>query len=230
MGITFIYFHIGIYLTVSMAVASVSVILTVLVMKLHHCAPQQKRVPKWIRIVVLGILAKLVRCDCTSGVRTLKVEFEIKKHKSMLRDKMKERQKDTTTKLFSNIEIKEDIDESDATLSDNDVTGNTPKTGSGHNYFTDVQKSLNVPEQSSSNDNSDSIIQKTTSEILKYLKYLVAKSDDTDAEEDIISEWKQVALVVDRLMFWTFLLITIVSTLVILVFVPVSAYDTSSGL
>jgi hypothetical protein len=199
-------------------------------MKLHHCAPQQKRVPKWIRIVVLGILAKLVRCDCTSGVRTLKVEFEIKKHKSMLRDKMKERQKDTTTKLFSNIEIKEDIDESDATLSDNVVTGNTPKTGSGHNYFTDVQKSLNVPEQSSFNDNSDSIIQKTTSEILKYLKYLVAKSDDTDAEEDIISEWKQVALVVDRLMFWTFLLITIVSTLVILVFVPVSAYDTSSGL
>jgi hypothetical protein len=84
-----------------------------------------------------------------------------------------------------------------------------------------------VPEQSSFNDNSDSIIQKTTSEILKYLKYLVAKSDDTDAEEDIISEWKQVALVVDRLMFWTFLLITIVSTLVILVFVPVSAYDTS---
>ena len=87
-----------------------------------------------------------------------------------------------------------------------------------------------MPEQSSSNDNSDSIIQKTTSEILKYLKYLVAKSDDTDAEEDIISEWKQVALVVDRLMFWTFLLITIVSTLVILVFVPVSAYDNFSGL
>jgi nicotinic acetylcholine receptor len=49
-------------------------------------------------------------------------------------------------------------------------------------------------------------------------------------EEDIISEWKQVALVVDRLMFWTFLLITIVSTLVILVFVPVSAYDNFSGL
>jgi hypothetical protein len=46
----------------------------------------------------------------------------------MLRDKMKERQKDTTTKLFSNIEIKEDIDESDATLNDNDVTGNTPNS------------------------------------------------------------------------------------------------------
>jgi hypothetical protein len=59
-----------------MAVASVSVILTVLVMKLHHCAPQQKRVPKWVRIVVLRILAKLVRCDCTSGVRALKVELQ----------------------------------------------------------------------------------------------------------------------------------------------------------
>lgn len=213
-----------------MAVASVSVILTVLVMKLHHCAPQQKRVPKWVRIVVLGILAKIVRCNCVSGVRSLKGEFEIRKQKSTLRDKMKGRQKDTTTKLFSNIEIRDDMEDSDATLSDNDVTGNTPKTGSGNNYFTDVQKSLNLPEQSSSNDNSDSIVKKTTAEILKYLKYLVAKSDDTDAEDDIVSEWKQVALVVDRLMFWTFLLITILSTLVILVFVPVSAYGNFSGL
>ena len=56
----------GIYLTVSKAAASVAVIITVLIMKLHHCSPKQWRVPKWVRIMVLGILAML--CAVTVSV------------------------------------------------------------------------------------------------------------------------------------------------------------------
>ncbi|KAK3098547.1 hypothetical protein FSP39_020530 [Pinctada imbricata] len=70
---------IGIYLTVSMASASVSVVLTVLVLKLHHCSPKQTRVPGIIRVAVLGILAKLVRCSCKGGVKSIKRVYKTRR-------------------------------------------------------------------------------------------------------------------------------------------------------
>ncbi|CAG2232960.1 CHRNN [Mytilus edulis] len=221
---------IGIYLTMSMALASVAVILTVLVMKLHHCSPQQKRVPKWVRIIVLGILAKIVRCNCITGIKSFQREVQIKKQKASLRHQIEDRDFETSTKLFTDIDTKQVVHGSNETLSDHELSDHTPITGNGLDYFSDVRKSVNLSEPGSSSEPKDTILHKTTSEILKYMKYLVSKSDDNDVEEDIVSEWKQVALVVDRLLFWTFLLITIFSTLIILVFVPLSAYTEFSGL
>lgn len=214
----------GIYLTVSMAVASVAVILTVLVMKLHHCSPKQKRVPKWVRIVVLGILAKIVRCNCVTGVRSIKREYQIRKQKLYL--KQHEQQHAARCKLLRDNETKE-VRISNETLSDNEVSEDSPFHG--YSYSTDVRKSVGSAHNSSTGHESNSVLYNTVSEILKYLKYLVIKSDDNDAEDDIISEWKQVALVVDRLLFWSFLLITMVSTLVILVLVPVAAHSEIKG-
>ena len=67
-------------------------------------------------------------------------------------------------------------------------------------------------------------------EILKYLKFMVAKSDAEDAETDVVDEWKQVALVVDRLFFWLFLLLTIFSTIILLVIVPAFKYISDEGI
>ncbi|CAI9719259.1 neuronal acetylcholine receptor subunit beta-4-like [Octopus vulgaris] len=55
---------IGIYLTVSMAMSSVSVVLSVMVMKLHHCVPNQREVPPWVRRFVLKGLSSFLRCRC----------------------------------------------------------------------------------------------------------------------------------------------------------------------
>ncbi|XP_076443609.1 uncharacterized protein LOC143282052 [Babylonia areolata] len=54
---------IGIYLTVTMAMTSLSIILTVFVLQLHHVGPHQKRVPRWMWTLVLDILAPIV-CLC----------------------------------------------------------------------------------------------------------------------------------------------------------------------
>ncbi|CAD5125815.1 unnamed protein product [Dimorphilus gyrociliatus] len=47
-----------------MAVTSISVILTVAVLKLHHCGPKQRPVPEWVRTFVLYRLARLLGCKC----------------------------------------------------------------------------------------------------------------------------------------------------------------------
>ena len=39
-----------IYLTMSMSMSSLSVIVTVLVEKLHFCVPDQKPLPKWAKV------------------------------------------------------------------------------------------------------------------------------------------------------------------------------------
>ena len=66
--------------------------------------------------------------------------------------------------------------------------------------------------------------------ILGYIKSIVVRNEDGDEEEEVIDEWKQVALVVDRLLFWIFLFITLFSTIVILVIVPSTSYSLSGGI
>ncbi|KAH9523935.1 Neuronal acetylcholine receptor subunit alpha-10, partial [Bulinus truncatus] len=51
---------IGIYLTVTMGMTSLSIILTVFVLQLHHVGPHKKRVPPWLKSLVFGCFARLV--------------------------------------------------------------------------------------------------------------------------------------------------------------------------
>lgn len=53
----------GIYLTVTMGMTSLSIILTVFVLQLHHVGPHKRRVPRWLRSLVFDLLARLV-CMC----------------------------------------------------------------------------------------------------------------------------------------------------------------------
>ncbi|CAL1529682.1 unnamed protein product [Lymnaea stagnalis] len=51
---------IGIYLTVTMGMTSLSIILTVFVLQLHHVGPHKRRVPRWLKSLVFGLFARLV--------------------------------------------------------------------------------------------------------------------------------------------------------------------------
>ncbi|CAH1795983.1 unnamed protein product [Owenia fusiformis] len=51
---------IGIYLTTTMAMTSLSIVLTVFVLQLHHVGPQQRPVPRWMRCIVFDVIARLL--------------------------------------------------------------------------------------------------------------------------------------------------------------------------
>ena len=229
-------FFSGIYLTVSMAVASVSVILTVLVLKLHHCAPNQKHIPSWVRHYVLGFLARVVRCSCVSA----KVQY-IQARKTRKR---------TSDSGFTDTEASTKLINDVESLTRNhlkiDTISGSFKRNCNHtsSFINDIRGSkmnLDVRDNSMSNRSSfteedlnlntrKDIRSGSMDEILKYLKLMVAKSDAEDAETDIVDEWKQVALVVDRLFFWMFLLLTIFSTIILLVIVPAFKYISDEGI
>ena len=219
-----------------MAVASVSVILTVLVLKLHHCAPNQKRVPSWVRHYVLGFLARFVRCSCVSA----RIQYI---HARKVRKKTKDNgvaDSEASTKLLNEVESLTRNHLKIDTISGS-FKNNYNRTSSIINNVSDSKINLNFKDGTLSNRSSCADVDShvTTNrengsnvmgEILKYLKFMMQKSDAEDDETDIVDEWKQVALVVDRLFFWLFLLLTIFSTLVLLVVVPAFKYITDEGI
>lgn len=95
---------------------------------------------------------------------------------------------------------------------------------SATNRPTAAARLIHEHRQSGSSDpNLHYLLQKRISsldEIIKCLKIMVVKSDEDDVEGDIVDEWKQVALVVDRTMFWVFFLITFIATIVVLGILP----------
>lgn len=218
---------IGIYLTVSMAVASVSVILTVVVLKLHHCSPNQKKIPPWVRHYVLGYLARIVRCSCIHS------KCPIPNRRSTSASDADIDMKDLQTKLLRQMETVT-LNNGNNRLNVDNISrlhlGNHLKNSS----MNDMNSSrVNLDFKDISVSNRSSMIEEdlvsgsrkdrgftTMEDILKYLKVLVVKSDAEDAEHEVVDEWKQVALVVDRLFFWMFLLITVLSSVIILVIVP----------
>ena len=53
------------------------------------------------------------------------------------------------------------------------------------------------------------------------MKLMVSKRDVDDCELEIINEWQQVAAVMDRMLFWLFLVTTIVATFVMMLLIPI---------
>ena len=175
-----------------MAVTSISVILTVCVLKLHHCGPHQKQVPGCIRWFVLKFLARVVNCQCHAPVN--KKGRHWSNRKKVPRNSSNENA-ELCLRLVNECNM---IKPSPVAEFRNKIHVNTTTMENNPDL-----RRLTVME-----------------EILKYLKIMVAKRDDDDSEIEIVNEWRQVAQVIDRFLFWLFLMTTIVATMVMMVFIP----------
>lgn len=61
-----------------------------------------------------------------------------------------------------------------------------------------------------------------TEEILRRLHLLLVKEENREKESFAVREWQEAAEVLDRFMFWIFIFFTLLTTLVLLWFVPLS--------
>lgn len=57
-------------------------------------------------------------------------------------------------------------------------------------------------------------------EILRSLRYIVQRQEQEDHRIRVVNEWRQIALVIDRILFWIFFIVTVMSSLSFLVIVP----------
>jgi hypothetical protein len=85
------------------------------------------------------------------------------------------------------------------------------------------QKSHSLTLSSQINSNSYSHYELFNSNMYlleRHLKHLVTKQKHEEDRNEIINEWKLMALIMDRLLFWLFTSLTILSTIVCLIIIP----------
>ena len=209
-----------------MAVTSISVILTVCVLKLHHCGPHQAEIPKWMRCIILRGIGSIVGCSCASKMTNRNRRLGKKHHHSSSAHKV---DRNSTGGIAG------DTDVCLRLVTEMNARKHSPVAEFRHLHRPpqSVPPVNNYHNDSINNDyanhitttNLDSVAAdlkrlSVMEEILKYLKIMVAKRDEDDIENEVMNEWRQVAQVVDRFLFWIFLFFTFAATVVIMILIP----------
>ena len=153
-----------------MGMTSLSIVLTVFVLQLHHVAPRQERVPLWLRKLMIHYAARAL---C------------MKSH------------------LYNYYACNSDEEKNDVCLLQTIDYGHTVCNNTSY----DKQKKA----RKSAKDG-----------ISGHLKIIVSKQGPEEEHQNIVNEWKLVALIVDRFLFVVFLVVSILSSFGILVFKPLT--------
>ncbi|XGW21367.1 hypothetical protein V3C99_004376 [Haemonchus contortus] len=204
---------IGIYLTVVMSMTSVSVVMTVMVLNFHHRGPFNEPVPNWARILVLDRLRRLLRMKLSNRGDSTRVSVcpNSMMRRMSVRVAMDDMRKEIISVLGPGLlsggngvaesarleSLLVDVPQTEFSVEQNGVVRKRPRVGD------DLQVKL-----------------------LRTLQVLVKRQENEEASERVANEWRHVAQVIDRLLFWIFLFATATITFVLLVLIPSLPYYT----
>lgn len=205
-----------------MAMTSVSVIMTVFVLNLHHRGPNNKPVPVWLRRIFL-------RRRMTRGLIFTKNNPETARFvDEYLTDDQTNYVKNVSLRLtIENLaqELKEELDNCTSDFSIGEPPeGSAPLAGSYEGQYHELSQSEFQPRPPSLYGGSKAQCSKTNEDILNALRKIIERYERDDSEEETMYEWRQVALAVDRILFWIFLFGTLASTIVVLIVAPITKW------
>lgn len=200
----------GIYLTAVMAITSISVVMTVIVLNFHYRGPSRKEVPPWLRQLVLN--RSLTTC-CVKP-RKRQTREHLYPDSSYLRDQDGEgRPLDAFRLTVESLTADERSKVELVEISSNESVSNVPEPTGNNSSSTARHRRCRASAGSSS--------RRVQEEVMRTLRYLLEKQERDDRMTRTVNEWRQMALVIDRVLFWIFLVVTAVSSLCFLVFIPI---------
>ena len=212
-----------------MTLTSMSVIMTVFVLNLHHRGPNKRRVPRWIKEMLVNKISPFL-CLSESDEFTERYYRDDRFIKNMsLKITLDNIQQalENESQLENNAN---NLRETTVTFTDNHVSVNSvPHTQSVRtNLYPNMQStqaSTSGPQQLNDNHRrhkrrTNSTISKTNDEILQSLKRILEKHEKEDKDYEMIQDWRRVAQVIDRILFIIFFLATLWSTIGILIIAP----------
>ena len=233
-----------------MAMTSLSIVLTVVVLQLHHVGPNQKPVPRWIKRIMIDFFARVL---CMSNYitnyygdsrrRTRDADqprqHAQRRHNGHQRHRLPTPplQRGVTSSQYSNLLTSSSQEQ----LQDfRPAAAHQPQLQSGGSRRDssdcngDVKHSsipllqLNTHNLDASDAHNFTLQRRASrareqqvgEEMSNHLRIMVAKRAGEDEHEDIVNEWRLVAHICDRLLFFIFLVSSLVSTVYILVLMP----------
>ncbi|CAF4575080.1 unnamed protein product [Rotaria sp. Silwood2] len=262
---------IEIYLTIVMALTSLSIVLTVYVLQLHHSGPVVIPIPHSFKYSLVRYVVPVIRMK--KVVETYAQEHNLIETDEVYQCFAKPKTKPIDSPLINNkknfiFEKKKNIkyrqnnsyrEEPQCNDNDNDNDDDddddkeimkeflsNPSLCNGdirsvpsfnkrspnqhhHRSRSRVPQIVLIPQQSHPLSSSPrNLINHTQYECFnsnmslleKHLKHLINKQKHEEEKNEIINEWKLMALIMDRLLFWIFTSLTILSTLLCLIIIP----------
>ncbi|VDN58048.1 unnamed protein product [Dracunculus medinensis] len=230
---------IGIYLSMVMGMTSISVVMTVMVLNFHHRGPYCRTVPPWIRFSVLGKLRKILKMQlkhnannnndilsadenptdfdlkCAIGKEFHFLNFFSFSLSTIEKLNLQRHRQDF---IFLYQVQSHQIPEIMFILLGLSVTG---YDGLDNQPFISESALLrrNVGEKHS--ENNCTVTSMPDEHIYRALRMLLKKRYLEECSQRVINEWQQVAQIIDRFLFWVFLICTIVISIILLIIVPV---------
>ena len=216
-----------------MTLTSMSVIMTVFVLNLHHRGPNKRRVPHWIKEILVNKISPFL---CLSESDELTDRYYNSEDRFIKNMSLKITLDNIQQALESETQLENNINnlrDTTVTFADNHVSVNSvPHTQAVRtNLYPTMQtlppQNTSPSVQQNSNDNhrrhkrrTNSTISKTNDEILHSLKRILEKHEKEDKDYEMIQDWRRVAQVIDRILFIIFFLATLWSTIGILIIRP----------
>ncbi|CAF1438036.1 unnamed protein product [Didymodactylos carnosus] len=227
---------IEIYLTIVMGLTSLSIVLTVYVLQLHHSGPVVTRVPHHFKYTLVHIIAPIIGMHETVAIyaneHNLTLSDDVykcySKVKYSTRKRMYKKRLSTPAESDDEQSLRK---ETRVPVSNGNLRPNS------HNIRQATPPILLIRPRSSSRTDyqkhSPKTIQNSNSSSLhhhlfnsnmylleKHLKHLIVKQQNEEERNEIINEWKLMALIMDRLLFWLFTFLTLLSSVLSLIIIP----------
>ncbi|CAF0902173.1 unnamed protein product [Didymodactylos carnosus] len=209
----------GIYFTIVMGLTSCSVLLAVMILNIHLYGSSLTPVPKLLRKLLFIRMAPVL---CVKLHRSVISAKEQKNSRSST-------QKRSSTTVYNAVFLSEQdlINDrhtfSSTYLNSNHINTMTATTAEDIDYSALNATKHYVPEFKHPNTNSTSTIHtlQECKRLLGELNRIILSDRPEKVEEDeIMRDWQNVALVIDRLLFYTYIVLTLLVTLITLVIAP----------
>lgn len=201
-----------------MLLVSISVVLTIIVLNLHHGGPYIRPVPNWMRRIILFKLARLLRIDSNAvySRKRKKVGIVDEDNKTV-----NETQRNNRSRFlgendeFDMMEITKlaYLDCPDSPLLSMHRMNGDARGGS--------RKGSSKPEQTPSLSEDTILLRR----LLTQLLFFRERTERSDVTETFLTEWKQVAVVVDRVFMIFYLLLSAATILIIIAQVDMKFTD-----
>ncbi|CAF0775433.1 unnamed protein product [Rotaria sordida] len=218
---------ISLYLTAVMAMTSVSVMMTVFVLNLHYRGPKKNEIPFWLQQLLSLSLSNIC---CTFNkpkkIKTLYTSKQQKGHKKNVQNTNQTQQTENRVPangiLLSYANVNETKIKSRVTTDVNSIQIHTANSQEQKQTKRTSRKHLRSEEilmknRSMSHSSSTESIQ---DEIQDTLHSLLCKQKELEHDQQVTNDWRALATKIDKILFYVFLLLTIISTLGLLVVAP----------
>ncbi|NWU88340.1 ACHA2 protein, partial [Onychorhynchus coronatus] len=192
---------IGEYLLFTMIFVTLSIVITVFVLNVHHRSPRTHAVPRWVRAVFLQFLPRWIllrrppapaphRGDGTGGPREL-----------------------SASRCWLETDVDDKWDEEEEEENPGRVSRRGSRAGKGPGGSAPRERPKGKEEEEEDEDEEDGEgLSPRMLRALEGVQYIADHLRAEDADGAVKEDWKYVAMVIDRIFLWIFIIVCLLGT------------------